>query len=95
MEELSTTIHVKNKFVELLLYDTAGQEEWDFLRPLVYPDTHVVLVTFSLVNIQSFYNVKERVGILLYNPDLMVLVAARNPPLSTECSIHTRRNKNG
>ena len=35
--------------IELSLWDTAGQEAYDRLRPLAYPDTDVVLICFSTV----------------------------------------------
>ncbi|ORZ34459.1 P-loop containing nucleoside triphosphate hydrolase protein, partial [Catenaria anguillulae PL171] len=36
------------KRIELSLWDTAGQEDYDRLRPLSYPDTDVVLICFAL-----------------------------------------------
>jgi cell division control protein 42 len=46
------------------LFDTAGQEDYDRLRPLSYPQTDVFLVCFSVVSPSSFENVKEKVIIL-------------------------------
>ena len=46
----------------LALFDTAGQEDYDRLRPLSYPQTDIFLLCFSVVNPTSFYNVKEKVG---------------------------------
>lgn len=37
-----------------------GQEDYDRLRPLSYPQTDVFLVCFSVVSPSSFENVKEK-----------------------------------
>ena len=44
----------------MTLFDTAGQEDYDRLRPISYPDTNVFLVCFSVVRPTSFENVKEK-----------------------------------
>ena len=49
-----------NAIVQLALWDTAGQEEFDRLRPLCYPDSDVVLICFSLANYDSLENVVEK-----------------------------------
>lgn len=49
------------KSIELSLWDTAGQEEYDRLRPLCYPETDVILACFAIDQLQSFENVKDRV----------------------------------
>ena len=41
-----------------------GQEDYDRLRPLSYPQTDVFLVCFSVVAPASFENVKEKVGVV-------------------------------
>jgi len=41
-------VQVDGVSVELALWDTAGQEEFDRLRPLSYPDTDVVLIAFAV-----------------------------------------------
>lgn len=46
--------------VSLGLWDTAGQEDYDRLRPLSYPQTDVFLVCFSIVSPTSFQNVKTK-----------------------------------
>ena len=43
------------------LFDTAGQEDYDRLRPLSYPQTDVFLVCYSVVAPASYENVKEKV----------------------------------
>jgi len=49
----------KNK-IELGLWDTAGQEEYDRIRPLSYPDASVFLLCFSVVNKTSYQNVMDK-----------------------------------
>ena len=50
----------------LSLFDTAGLEDYDRLRPLSYPQTDVFLVCFSVVSPSSFENVKEKVWFNVY-----------------------------
>eukprot|EP00918_Siedleckia_nematoides_P023806 GHVU01051373.1.p1 GENE.GHVU01051373.1~~GHVU01051373.1.p1 ORF type:complete len:197 (-),score=21.89 GHVU01051373.1:724-1314(-) len=45
--------------IALSLWDTAGQEDWNKLRPLSYPNTDVILVCFSVDNRDSLYHVEE------------------------------------
>ena len=51
---------VDGKPINLGLWDTAGQEDYDKLRPLSYPQTDVFLVCFSLISPTSFENVKSK-----------------------------------
>lgn len=59
-ENYVTNVETPNhKVIELALWDTAGQEEYDRLRPLSYPNVDVLLVCFSLELIVSLQNVKD------------------------------------
>ena len=55
-------VFVNGESYELTLIDTAGQEDYDKLRALSYESTDVFLVCFSLVEPDSFSNVKEKVS---------------------------------
>lgn len=59
-ENYVSTVQAPNgKHIDLALWDTAGQEEYDRLRPLSYPDTDVILICFALDNPVSLQNVRE------------------------------------
>jgi len=51
---------VEGNPVNLGLWDTAGSEEYDTLRPLSYPGTDVFLICFSLFSPESFDNVTNK-----------------------------------
>ncbi|KAF7846083.1 hypothetical protein BT93_L5278 [Corymbia citriodora subsp. variegata] len=48
------------KTVELALWDTAGQEEYDRLRPLSYPETDLLFVCFAIDCPNSLENVMDK-----------------------------------
>ena len=61
---LSHTEHKPSgKTVELALWDTAGQEEYDRLRPLSYPETDLLFVCFAIDCPNSLENVMDKVSI--------------------------------
>ncbi|KAI8976277.1 small GTPase-binding protein [Pilobolus umbonatus] len=59
-ENYVADVTVDGQIVELALWDTAGQEDYDRLRPLSYPDSHVVLICFAIDSPDSLDNVQEK-----------------------------------
>ncbi|KAL4800170.1 GTP-binding protein rhoC [Aspergillus venezuelensis] len=55
-----TTHRRSGKTVELALWDTAGQEEYDRLRPLSYPETDLLFVCFAIDCPASLENVMDK-----------------------------------
>ncbi|KAK7102581.1 ras-like GTP-binding protein rhoA [Littorina saxatilis] len=50
---------------KLSLWDTAGLEDYDRLRPLSYPDTHVILMCFAIGRPDSLRNIPAK-----WNPEV-------------------------
>ena len=67
-ENYVADVDCDGKRVELALWDTAGQEDYDRLRPLSYPDSHVILICYAVDSPDSLDNVREKVcfSILVY-----------------------------
>jgi len=59
-ENYTAQIEHNGKKVLLHLWDTAGQEDYDRLRPLSYPGTDIALLCFSLVTEASFEAVRDK-----------------------------------
>ncbi|KAJ7862411.1 small GTPase rac1p [Mycena olivaceomarginata] len=59
-ENYSADVMVDGKVISLGLWDTAGQEDYDRLRPLSYPQTDVFLICFSVVDPSSYENIRSR-----------------------------------
>lgn len=53
-------IFVDGVHIELSLWDTAGQEEFDRLRSLSYDDTHAIMLCFSVDSKDSLENVESK-----------------------------------
>jgi len=59
-ENYVTDCRVDGKSVQLALWDTAGQEDYERLRPLAYSKAHVILIGFSIDTPDSLDNVKHK-----------------------------------
>lgn len=59
-DNFSAVVSVDGQPVKLQLCDTAGQDEFDKLRPLCYTSADVFLLCFSVVSPASFQNVPEK-----------------------------------
>jgi Rho family protein len=60
-ENYVTDCRVDGRSVQLALWDTAGQEDYERLRPLAYSKAHVILIGFSMDAPESLENVKVKV----------------------------------
>lgn len=74
-----TDCRVDGKSVQLALWDTAGQEDYERLRPLAYAKAHVILIGFSVDTPDSLDNVKHKVGSLSLSIVKHVFPSLRRP----------------
>ncbi|XP_049322957.1 rho-related GTP-binding protein RhoG-like [Astyanax mexicanus] len=59
-DNYSSEITVDSTPYTLNLWDTAGQEDYDRLRPLSYPQTDIAIICFSICSPASYEEVKKK-----------------------------------
>jgi len=59
-ENLSTGVTIDGTFCNVALWDTAGQEGYERLRALSYPDTDIFLLCFAVDCPESLTNIVQR-----------------------------------
>ncbi|XP_072397875.1 ras-like GTP-binding protein RhoL [Diabrotica undecimpunctata] len=75
---------------DMTLWDTAGQEDYERLRPLSYPHTNCFLVCFSVdKNLASYDNVilKWVPEVRHFSPNVPILLVATKKDLRTDPSL--------
>ncbi|KAK2665579.1 hypothetical protein Ddye_004153 [Dipteronia dyeriana] len=82
-DNFSANVVVDGSTVNLGLWDTAGQEDYNRLRPLSYRGADVFLLAFSLISKASYENIAKK------GEELRKLIGA---PVYIECSSKTQQN---
>eukprot|EP00475_Leptophrys_vorax_P019608 TRINITY_DN2686_c0_g1_i1.p1 TRINITY_DN2686_c0_g1~~TRINITY_DN2686_c0_g1_i1.p1 ORF type:complete len:215 (-),score=58.81 TRINITY_DN2686_c0_g1_i1:25-600(-) len=59
-DNYSAMVMYEEEPVNLSLWDTAGQDDYDRLRPLSYPGTDVFIICYSIISPASFENLKSK-----------------------------------
>ena len=59
-DNYAVNVEIASQPYSIGLFDTAGQEDYDKLRPLTYPGTDVFLVCFSITSPTSLENVEDK-----------------------------------
>ena len=97
-ETYVTDIQLQNgPIVELGLWDTAGQDDYERLRPLSYPGTDVVLICFSIDMPDSLENVREKwvPEIKHYLPKIPVILVGNKADLRDDDYTIRELRRNG
>ena len=85
-DNCSVNVMVDSRPICLGLWDTAGQEDFDRLRPLSYPCTDVFLIAFSITSVISFENIRSKwyPEISHFAPGVPFIIVGCNLDLRTE-----------
>lgn len=86
-EKYATTISLGGKEIKLNLYDTAGQDDYDRLRPLSYQEADLILVCFDVTNPTSYENV-----LIKWHPEVKHF-CRETPVILIGCKTDLRKDK--
>ncbi|KAF5213391.1 Rho GTPase protein rac1 [Clavispora lusitaniae] len=89
-DNYSASVMVDGEPIKLGLWDTAGQAEYDRLRPLSYPQTEIFLCCFSVISPTSFQNVKSKwiPEVLHHSPkDILILLVGTKADLRDDMHV--------
>ena len=88
---------VDSKPISLGLWDTAGQEDYDRLRPLSYPQTDIFVVCFSIISRPSFDNIATKwvPEIRHHCPTVPILLSGNKVDLKNDSSALERLRSKG
>eukprot|EP00118_Oscarella_pearsei_P025131 m.307578 g.307578 ORF g.307578 m.307578 type:complete len:196 (+) comp42485_c0_seq1:170-757(+) len=94
-DNYSANVTVNGEVVSIGLWDTAGQDDYDRIRPLSYPMTDVFLMCFSIPEPSSFENVytKWYPELLHHAPDVPRLLVATKLDLRDNPDIQAQLKK--
>lgn len=97
-----TDCRVDGRSVQLALWDTAGQEDYERLRPMAYSKAHVILIGFSIDTPDSLENVKHKVCFVttlrLWHVNTLIktmIVARRSSRTMPRCPLDLGRIEKG
>lgn len=96
-DNYSANCMVDGTIVHLSLWDTAGEEDYDRLRPLSYNGTDIFLAVFSIISPASFSNVREKwiPEIKHFAPDIpYLLIGTKNDLRCDEYVLSVLKERN-
>ena len=96
-DNYSANVMIDGVTISLGLWDTAGQEDYDRLRPLTYPQTDVCIILFSVTSFPSLQNVatKWQPEIQRFAPSAKIILATSNIDLRDDPEAVRRMQERG
>ncbi|XP_032432080.1 ras homolog family member Gb [Xiphophorus hellerii] len=91
-DNYSSQVTVDGRVISLNLWDTAGQEEYDRLRTLSYPQTNVFVICFSISSPASYENVKHKwhPEVSHHCPNVPILLVGTKSDLRNDADIQRK-----
>eukprot|EP01091_Cochliopodium_minus_P006563 TRINITY_DN16514_c0_g1_i1.p1 TRINITY_DN16514_c0_g1~~TRINITY_DN16514_c0_g1_i1.p1 ORF type:complete len:204 (-),score=62.81 TRINITY_DN16514_c0_g1_i1:26-637(-) len=85
-ENYCTNMMFQEKAVRLSLWDTQGNEDFDRLRPLTYPQTNVFVVCFSVIDPNTFEHAKTKwiPEVLQHAPEAKIVLVGLKSDLKND-----------
>ncbi len=92
-DNITARVEVDGNLVHLALWDTAGPEEYERMRPLSYPETDVFLLCFSVVSMVSFENIlrKWKPEVSHHCPKAQVVLVGTKKDLREDTNLEKRK----
>jgi len=78
-------IRLDDKPVHLAMWDTAGQEEYERLRPMSYSKSHVILIAFAIDTMDSLENASVK-----WNEEVRSICGPEIPVILVGCKADLR-----
>jgi small GTP-binding protein len=96
-DNYSTNVMVDNRPYSIGLWDTAGQEDYDRLRPLSYPQTDVFIVCYSVLSRSSLNNVRNKwiPELLSYQEGTPIILVGTKADLRTDADTIAQLQEKG
>jgi len=92
-----TNVMVDGRPISLDIWDTAGQEEYDRVRPLSYPNTDVFIICYSTTSRTSLEKVKGKwlPEIRVYKPNTPVVLVGTKCDVRKNSKDHKKLHSKG
>ncbi|CAG7819614.1 unnamed protein product [Allacma fusca] len=75
-QKYSKNVRLGETQINMSLWDATGDEEWDRVRTMLYPETNVILMCFSIDDPTSFQNISKKWyrEVHFHCPDLPIIL---------------------
>jgi small GTP-binding protein len=84
---LNKNAKINNKDINLILYDTAGNEKYRSLIPTYSRDANIFLIIYDITNKDSFINIGDRLNDISKNKDYIPVLIGNKKDLENDRAV--------